>query len=164
MTTLTFKNDPDILKHCNKLHEQFVKSVSDSIGANNFTTMMFFQPLPVSYGRLGQKRGGNMLGLEDMEGNAIMFTGEVMVKSDAASFAVAKAGLHSMTAALKDYSVSVGGEMDLVYLNYADPSQDSIGSYGVDKVQYLRDVSAKYDPTGIFQKRFPRGFKLDRVT
>jgi hypothetical protein len=49
---------------------------------------------------------------------------------------------------------------DFVYLNYADPSQDPIGSYGRDNVRQLKQTSKKYDPRGIFQNRVPGGFKL----
>ena len=46
------------------------------------------------------------------------------------------------------------------YLNYADPSQDPIGSYGKDNVRGMREVSRKYDLKGVFQRQVPGGFKL----
>lgn len=46
------------------------------------------------------------------------------------------------------------------YMNYADPSQHPIESYGRDNVQFLKAVSRKYDPKGIFQYQAPGGFKL----
>lgn len=46
------------------------------------------------------------------------------------------------------------------YLNYADISQDPIGSYGKEQVKALRAASKKYDPEGLFQKGVPGGFKL----
>ena len=46
------------------------------------------------------------------------------------------------------------------YLNYADPSQDPLGSYGDENVARLREVSRKYDPAGFFQAQVPGGFKL----
>ena len=46
------------------------------------------------------------------------------------------------------------------YINYADPRQDPIGSYGTENVEYLRQVSKKYDPNGVWQKQVPGGFKL----
>ncbi len=48
------------------------------------------------------------------------------------------------------------------YLNYADPSQDPIGSYGEESVERLRRASAKYDRRRVFQTRVPGGFKLRR--
>jgi len=59
---------------------------------------------------------------------------------------------------------SIANEMGLLQefqcINYADPSQDPIGSYGTENVEYLRQVSRKYDPKGVWQKQVPGGFKL----
>ncbi|KAL8923180.1 MAG: hypothetical protein Q9208_004743 [Pyrenodesmia sp. 3 TL-2023] len=46
------------------------------------------------------------------------------------------------------------------YLNYADLSQDPIGSYGQHNKARLQAVSKKYDPNGLFQTGVPGGFKL----
>lgn len=46
------------------------------------------------------------------------------------------------------------------YLNYADISQDPIGSYGQDIKARLQAVSKRYDPSGLFQTGVPGGFKL----
>ncbi|PKY04093.1 FAD-binding domain-containing protein [Aspergillus campestris IBT 28561] len=46
------------------------------------------------------------------------------------------------------------------YLNYAEKSQDPIGSYGKEMLNRLRAVSRKYDPAELFQKSVPGGFKL----
>lgn len=46
------------------------------------------------------------------------------------------------------------------YLNYADPSQDPVGSYGPKNVANLRKTSREYDPKGVFQQQVPGGFKL----
>jgi hypothetical protein len=46
------------------------------------------------------------------------------------------------------------------YINYADPSQNPIASYGVENVNFLMNVSRKYDPSGIWQRQVPGGFKL----
>jgi hypothetical protein len=46
------------------------------------------------------------------------------------------------------------------YINYADPSQHPIASYGAENVERLRETSRKYDPRGVFQRQVPGGFKL----
>lgn len=53
-----------------------------------------------------------------------------------------------------------GVYLDFQYLNYADPSQDPIGSYGAANVAALQATSEKYDPDGFFQTGVPGGFKL----
>lgn len=104
-----------------------------------------------------------MLGLEGMVDNAIIWTGGVSVKSDDASLAIAQAGLNAMSAKIKKFSELANASADLIYLNYADSSQDPLGSYGSGRVQFLRDVAAKYDAAGVFQDRVPGGFKIGRV-
>lgn len=162
-STLTFCNNPDILRYAVKLHEDLVESLKQSVGTDNFKTWIFFQPIPSYFGQIGKQRGGNMLGLDKVHENAIMWTADVAVNSTDADHAVAEAMLSQMTAKLKEFSRSAEGSLDLVFLNYANPSQDSLGSYGQENVEHMRAVAVKYDPTGVFQERVPGGFKISRV-
>lgn len=50
-----------------------------------------------------------------------------------------------------------------VYLNYADPSQDPLASYGEENVKFMKKVAAEYDAPGVFQTLCPGGFKLSKV-
>ena len=47
-----------------------------------------------------------------------------------------------------------------LYMAYANKGQGVIQSYGESNVQALREVSAKFDPRGVFQKKVPGGFKI----
>lgn len=47
-----------------------------------------------------------------------------------------------------------------IYLNYAAPWQDPIGSYGARNKAALQEASKRLDPEGLFQKGVPGGFKL----
>lgn len=49
------------------------------------------------------------------------------------------------------------------FMNYGAASQDVLGSYGSQNVEYIRQVATKYDPDGVFQERIPGGFKISRV-
>ncbi|KAF9872422.1 FAD binding domain-containing protein [Colletotrichum karsti] len=161
--TLLYKSDKEILQHSAKLHEEFVQSLQESIGEESFGTMIFLQPVTKDYGRIGEEKGGNMLGLENMRNNAIMWTAAVFVDTNEADFAVAEQRLNEMAGKLNDFAESVDGAEDLVYLNYASARQDSLGSYGSDNLEYMREVAEKYDPEGVFQTRIPGGFKLSRA-
>ncbi|KAF6812975.1 FAD binding domain-containing protein [Colletotrichum musicola] len=161
--TLVVKNNPSILRGVVRGHEAFVKTLQDSIGKDSFRTMIFLQPLPKDYARIAEEKGGNMLGLENMRFNAVMWTGGVFVTTNEADFAVAQQRLSEMAGAVHEYAESVDGAEDLVYLNYANTRQDVFASYGADNVKYLREVAAKYDPNGVFQTRIPGGFKISRI-
>ena len=47
-----------------------------------------------------------------------------------------------------------------LYMAYANKGQGVIQSYGQSNVQALREVSRRFDPTGIFQRKVPGGFKI----
>ncbi|KAJ0299856.1 hypothetical protein Brms1b_013014 [Colletotrichum noveboracense] len=115
------------------------------------------------YAGIAEEKGGNMLGLESMEGNAIMWTAAVFVKTNEADFAIAEHRLNEMSSLMDDFAESVGGAEDLIYLNYANSRQGSLGSYGAKTLEYMRKVAETYDPEGVFQTRVPGGFKLSRA-
>ncbi|KAI0376816.1 hypothetical protein F5Y04DRAFT_273468 [Hypomontagnella monticulosa] len=161
-TTLTFHNDPQILRRCVELHEDLIQRLKSSIGEENFTTMLFFQPIPSYMGEIAKQRGGDMLGLDAIKNNAVLWTAGAAVNTDEA-LAIAQYETNVMTAQVKEFAKSVNGDLDFIYLNYADASQDPIGNYGAANIQHMRDMAAEYDPTGVFQKRVPGGFKISRT-
>ncbi|RYP71474.1 hypothetical protein DL770_008122 [Monosporascus sp. CRB-9-2] len=147
-STLTFYNDPQIVRRCIELHMQLVETLKGFINPDKFRTLSLFQPIPSYMGTISQQRGGNMLGLDDMQHNALMWTAGVAVDSDLdqGAFAMAHAEMNKMTAQVKEFSRSVHGDMGFVYLNYADASQDPLGSYGLRSVEHMRNVAAKRSP------------------
>ncbi|KAI0114761.1 hypothetical protein F4814DRAFT_439883 [Daldinia grandis] len=161
-TTLTFRNDPQILRRCVELHEDSIKRLSKQVDPKKFTSMLILQPIPSYMATIAEEQGGNILGLESIGGNSILFNAGVAVTSDDKDFAIAKAELAVLTAQVKAFSKSVKGDLDFIYLNYAESNQDPLGSYGAKNIQHMQDVAAKYDPTEVFQKRIPGGFKISR--
>ncbi|KAI0600388.1 FAD binding domain-containing protein [Biscogniauxia sp. FL1348] len=161
-STLTFRNDLEMARRCVSVFESYVDMLKQSIGAENFFTAMFLQPIPSYIGAIGHQRGGNMLGLDNIKDNALLWTTGTSTNT-ADTHAVAQAGLNVMTAQLKEISKSTATDLDFLYLNYADASQDILGNYGLKNIQHMRDVAARYDPAGVFQKRVPGGFKISRV-
>lgn len=162
-STITFNNDKRILTRAVELNKQFVQNLTQAVGAENFTTSIFFQPLPSFVSNISAQQGGNMLGQEDQASNAVLWTGFVGVYSGPVGLALAETWMNLMIAELKSYSASLDLEERLVYMNYADFSQDPIGSYGQKNIDHIRAVAAKYDPIQAFQKRVPGGFKISRV-
>lgn len=49
---------------------------------------------------------------------------------------------------------------EFVYLNYANQVQEPIASYGREDVARLRAAARRYDPSGVFQRQVPGGFKV----
>ncbi|OJD15763.1 hypothetical protein AJ78_04020 [Emergomyces pasteurianus Ep9510] len=161
--TLTFKNDKRILTYAVELHDRYVQDLNDAIGKDNFVTYAFFQPMPSFFGDISNKKGGNMLGMDSQAHNAILWTGGVAVTTNQEELAIAQTRMNAMVAELRSFSVSLEADSRLVYMNYADLSQDPLRSYGEANVDHISRVAAKYDPFGEFQRRFPGGFKISRV-
>ncbi|KAH9227569.1 hypothetical protein K456DRAFT_1927813 [Colletotrichum gloeosporioides 23] len=160
--TLTFKNDASILKEAVDAHQVFVDTMKAAVGADEFTTQMVFQPLPTYFAKIGSERGGNVLGLDSEADNAILWLGLVTINTEAQE-AVARAHMAAAAVRIEDFAVSVDGNVNWRYLNYADPSQDPIKTYGDANINFIRSVASQYDPEGVFQKRIPGGFKISRV-
>ncbi|KAL9115846.1 MAG: hypothetical protein Q9227_000214 [Pyrenula ochraceoflavens] len=140
--TLTFLNSPSILRKSVFLYNGLVSSLSEKIGPETFYAQMFFQPFPTYFGKLAQRNGGNVLGLDRIPSNAILWTAGVGIKNgDDSALAVAQAALSIMTTELREFASADGAAADLVYLNYADASQDPLGSYGPENVVFMKDVA-----------------------
>ena len=125
--------------------------------------MVFFQPLSTFFNDISKQKGGNMLGLESQEQNAILWTGFVAVSTTRQALAVAQTRMMAMVVELRGFAASLAAGSSLIYMNYADLSQNPLGSYGKKNINYIRDVATKYDPMGAFQTRIPGGFKILRV-
>lgn len=152
-----------MLNYAASAHSRFAADVQQSIGKKSFYSIIFFQPLPSFFADISEKRGGNMFADTLRDGDAVLWTAGIFVYTNQSDFAVASARMHEMVAELEQYSERIGADNQLRYLNYADFSQDPLGSYGEESVEHMHRVAEKYDPEGKFQTRIPGGFKISRV-
>lgn len=159
--TLTFKNDASIIRKAVQLHNELVATLKTVLGPENFKSEIVFQPIPSYFADLGAAKGGNVLPLSSTE-NSVLFLMECNTLT-LDNEAVCHAHSSAMVAEIEAYAESVGGNMPWRYLNYADASQSPLASYGVENIDFLKQVAASYDPKGIFQTRVPGGFKISRV-
>jgi hypothetical protein len=68
--------------------------------------------------------------------------------------------VETWTLSVQDYTQSIGKGHSFEFVNYARPFQDPMAGYGGENLEFLRAVSRKYDPRGIFQDAVPGGYKL----
>ncbi|KAH7304265.1 FAD binding domain-containing protein [Stachybotrys elegans] len=162
---LTIANDPRVMRYCLEQHDGLVADLKATLGPQNFSTILDFQPLPSYFVDIGVQKGGNMLGLERNLRNRIMFvSGVTLLTPDSISqFPRVYQKLSVMLRRITAFAESVGSSDTFVYLPYADATNDPLGSYGAANVKHLRLAAKKYDPHGFFQHRVPGGFKIDRV-
>lgn len=140
-------------------HRRLVQEIERECSGCDFETQAFWQPLPSVVARHGVERGGNALGLEGRENNALILLASVAVR-DEEFYEMAREKILNWKKFAEDHGRLVGGLLPYLYMNYADGSQDVLASYGDASVAKLRKVAAKYDPEGVFHTREPGGFKL----
>ncbi|CRK40206.1 hypothetical protein BN1708_008141 [Verticillium longisporum] len=157
--TLTFKNDERVIQKSAELREKLVAEMLKTVPTNDLGTQNLFQPIPKFSAEIGESRGGNVLGLDQVEGDSLMGLLACTVREPEHEKLLHEKGLE-MKVALEEFANSIDALRPWVYINYADPTQDPISSYGKANVEFLQKVSAKYDPTGMFQRRMRSGFKL----
>lgn len=63
----------------------------------------------------------------------------------------------------RDLAKARGLLLDFILSSFAGPKQNVMHSYGEDNVRKMKEVAAKYDPNGVFQKLQNDGFLLRRV-
>ncbi|KAK6443510.1 hypothetical protein LTR95_000337 [Oleoguttula sp. CCFEE 5521] len=118
-----------------------------------------YQPEPTIITSKAATDGGNSLGLDVSDGNLVnvLLTATWNNTADDARVNAAAKALFSQAGAS---AKKLGVTNPYLYLNYAAPWQDPIAGYGAANVAALKAASAKYDPSGVFQKQVPGGFKL----
>lgn len=170
--TLSFTNTAPILAYASKLHDELVADLVAHIPEQDFITQCLFQPLPAVYGTRSAS-SPNIMGIEREGGNGILWLATAMMKTkEQHDYAYPK--VKAWVAAVEDFARNYrseasdesgvkGGLLDWLYLNYADPSQKVLESYGRDNVERMMQVAKKYDPEEVFQKLVPGGFKISKV-
>ncbi|KAF3000741.1 hypothetical protein E8E13_004047 [Curvularia kusanoi] len=161
----TIANDKRVVRYLFEQHANLVADLNSTLGANNFSTILEFQPLPAWVADIGAQRGGNMLGLERSRRNKLYYVLGVTLLTPASQDKAAQVyqKISATGEKVKAFSKSIGADEEFIYLAYADAKQDPLGSYGAANVDFLKQVAHKYDPKCFFQRRVPGGFKLDRV-
>jgi len=160
--TLTFRNDAAIVKKVAELHDDLVEDLKSLLPPGDFTTQCLFQPLPAYFAQRSVDQGGNVLGLDSVQDNSLLWLGTAAVKTEGHQ-AIVEEKMASFADAIETFAKQRGGNVAWRYLNYADASQRPLTSYGAANVNFMKKVAARYDPEGVFQRKVPGGFKVSRA-
>lgn len=135
----------------------FTASLEEVKDINGLTWSMSFEPLPPQvYGRAA---GANALGLGGRSGTRVVCLFS-HAWSDGADTERATAAAAALVAAVDKAARELGAYDPFVYLNYAGDWQDPISSYGGESLRRLRELRDRVDPTGVFTRLVPGGFKI----
>lgn len=127
----------------------------------DFVSLCLFQPLP----KIIVQAGDNPMGLTRQSGDGLLVMTTVMVRT-AEQKAKAHPKCKDFLTALREFARSGDKDLNLdwEYLNYANETQDPLGSYGAENIMKLREISQRYDPGQVFHRFCQGGFKLTPTT
>ncbi|KAL2836147.1 hypothetical protein BJY01DRAFT_222353 [Aspergillus pseudoustus] len=160
--TLTFANDPIILKEAISIHGRMIEEAKKRARSESWSIISLFQPLPGLFAELGQKkRGGNVLGLDEKRNyilDLLWLTWDDFEDTELFDWIG-----ETFVDELQEFARSVGGDYPYVYLNYAAENQNPLRSYGEHHLEFMRRVAEEYDPLSVFQDQAPGGFKVTKA-
>ncbi|KAH6658414.1 hypothetical protein BKA67DRAFT_557997 [Truncatella angustata] len=116
-----------------------------------------FEPLPIALIQHGAR--ANSLGISPSDGNGVILLISVSWSNATSSGPANHIGSKLLDAMDARARVLLGLHK-FKYLNYANPTQRPLENYGKENLAFLKNVSTRYDPGKIFQKKVPGGFKL----
>ncbi|PVI03193.1 FAD-binding domain-containing protein, partial [Periconia macrospinosa] len=159
--TFTTKNTRPILHH---ILAQFNNLSTTLSTKGKYTPILVLQPLPTYYGHLSQRNGGTVLGLDTLDSNAILHVIVVDAPEGGSdAIAVADAEIKRLMRDVQRFVEGEDGVVEWVYMNYADGSQNPLGSYGEGNLAFLERVAEVYDPEGWWQRMVPGGFRVAKA-
>ncbi len=154
--TSTFKSDPKLLK---LVFQMWNDTVTQIINVAGISYSLNFQPISQPMIAQSQAQGGNSLGLTESDGPLVLclLSASWNLKTDDSTVITAGRTLFDK---IDLAAKSKGLFREFKYLNYAAEYQRPIDSYGSQNKAKLQKASKKYDPSGLFQRAVPGGFKL----
>lgn len=155
---LSIENDLQTLR---ALYSAFNSSIASIARVPGISWSITMEPLPRVFLQASASQGGNVLGVPTSpQGNGLVLVDSSFTWKNANDTAIVrKAGLKLLHDIIKS-AKRLGTYKPWVDVNHADFSQDPMSSYGPANRAFLQDMSRKYDPTQVFQKQVPGGFKV----
>ncbi|KAE8149171.1 FAD-binding domain-containing protein [Aspergillus avenaceus] len=106
------------------------------------------------------RNGGTPLGLEPVGQQWFLVMADWTYEED--EDRVRQAARYIVNAA-EEAARKAGKLFPYRYSNYSSRDQDPLASYGVENIERMKSVAAKYDPDGVFQKLQNDGWLLSKV-
>ncbi|KAK2597530.1 hypothetical protein N8I77_012311 [Diaporthe amygdali] len=157
--TVTHGNSLKMLK---AVHEAWSTSVTSIKGVAGVTWSLSLEPLPPAIYERHQYE--NALGITGRGGKGLVVTLLTALWTNAADDATVETAGETLFEDIKSAAQGLDEYDPYLYLNYANTGSwqgSPIDSYGFGSAARLRQTSAKVDPSGVFQKKVPGGFKLN---
>ncbi|KAK1757188.1 FAD binding domain-containing protein, partial [Echria macrotheca] len=152
--TLSFHNTLDMAAKVTSVFGALVADLEGLQIDEAVQVIFVLTPLPKGYGSRE-----NILGLEKMARNSLVLQTEIILPT-ARYQALLKEKLRAATDEIEAYAKATGQDTPFRYVNYANPEQNPLGSYGRENSKFLARTAKKVDPEGFFQDKVVGTFKL----
>ncbi|KAJ4302920.1 hypothetical protein N0V90_001811 [Kalmusia sp. IMI 367209] len=153
--TITIKNDAATLIALRGIWRE-VTSDPRMRKIKNLGFSLVLQPLLQSWATKGDP---NVMGL-DPEGDPLVIVLLCAMWTEAVDDVVAELLTRGALAKMEEEAERKGTGHRYRFINYAGGWQDVMKSYGEENLEFMRGVSARVDPGGLFQRGCSGGFKL----
>lgn len=153
--TLTFHNTLDMARYVVQVFGGVAQELQGQID-EPIRIIFVLSPLPKTF---VEKSGNTILGLHKMKKNSIVLQPEAILPSQRHRLLVQQK-LREATDAIEAYAKRTGQNTEFRYINYANPEQNPLASYGAENGKFLVKTAKKYDPSGYFQSFIIGEFKL----
>ncbi|KAH7083490.1 hypothetical protein BKA63DRAFT_153972 [Paraphoma chrysanthemicola] len=154
--TTTIKNDQATLEAAHQAYRDAITSIREQ-NIKNMSWTLVLQPMLPDWARKGNP---NVLGLDTSTDEPLVnvsFTVNwALAKDDEMVQRITRAAIEQIDA----FATEHGTGHRYRYINYCDSWQRPFDGYGQDNLEFMKVVSRKYDPDGLFQRGCAGGFKL----
>jgi hypothetical protein len=152
----SFKNS---IQQFEDVFTAFVNSLPSVAAVEGISWSLTFEPIPLRLAAASNARGGNILGLNVPPEGVILTLGSFTFNL-ADDYAVTENAAKKLLSDIIAAGKKNGVYESWIDLNHAYHTQNPFQSYGSTNYEFLKTTANKYDPTGVFQKLAPGGFKL----
>lgn len=160
--TLTFANDIRVMTEAHKIYNEVLDNLKAK-ATGDWEIYVLYQPLAPAYWRKSESLGGNVLGLERFGEDVLCLYQPYISWQGAEQDALFQQAGKDLVDRIREFAVNIGADNPYLYLDYADNTQDPLASYGAENVKKMKEAAKKYDPSEVFQKLVPGGFKISKV-
>ncbi|KAI9694038.1 MAG: FAD-dependent monooxygenase ctb5 [Bathelium mastoideum] len=156
--TISFGNSAEMMEEFFQLANE---TIQPFVTLPGFQLSMAYQPLPTI---MSERNGAvDSLGPIQTEGNMFFIHWAMAVDgSEADTDGPFQSAVKDLFATANKKAKAKGVQRDYLALTYADSWQDPIGSRSKGTIEQMWKTSKKYDPSQLFQKQVPGGFKLPK--
>lgn len=153
---MTFRNSVGMLQDAFSLYNASIAEMTHIEGA---ALSLSLEPLVPLLAQKSKERGGNVMGVHPPPEGAILALLSLTF-AHAADYAEMDRVSQKLLDGITGAAEKRGALEEFVDMNHAKGSQDVLRSYGADNFAFLQATARAYDPSGVFQRLMPGGFKL----